>query len=125
MADPQQVLTERVREALAAAYGEDYRPADPQVRPSSFADFQSNAALPLAKPLGKAPRDIAAVLLDHLDVSGVAEPPTISGPGFINFTLRDSWIGDVTTGLLSDPRLGTPAPTCPQTVVVEYSSPNI
>src|SRR5919201_1018831 len=125
MADPQQVLTERVREALAAAYGEDYRSADPQVRPSSFADFQSNAALPLARRLDKAPRDIAAVLLEHLDVSGVAEPPTISGPGFINFTLRDSWIGDATTGLLGDPRLGTPAPANPQTVVVEYSSPNI
>ena len=125
MADPQQVLSERVREALAAAYGEDYHSADPQVRPSAFADFQSNAALPLARSLRKAPRDIAAGLLDHLDVSDMAEPPTISGPGFINFTLRDSWIGDATTGLLGDPRLGTPAPAHPQTVVVEYSSPNI
>ena len=54
MADPQQVLSARVRDALVAAYGADYADADPLIRPSSFADFQSNAALPLAKRLGKA-----------------------------------------------------------------------
>jgi arginyl-tRNA synthetase len=125
MADPQLVLAERVRDALAAAYGDDYRAWDPLVRPSSFADFQSNAALPLAKRLGKAPREIAGELLNHLDVADIALEPSVSGPGFINFTVRDSWIGSAATGLLDDPRLGTPLPQQPQTVVVEYSSPNI
>jgi arginyl-tRNA synthetase len=125
MADPQLVLAERVRDALAAAYGDDYRDADPLVRPSSFADFQSNAALPLAKRLGKAPREIANELLSNLDVADIAAGPTVSGPGFINFTLRENWIADQAAGLLADPRLGTPEPEHPQTVVVEYSSPNI
>ena len=48
MADPQQVLGVRVRAALSAAFGADFADADPLIRPSSFADFQSNAALPLA-----------------------------------------------------------------------------
>ncbi len=125
MADPQLVLAERVRDALAAKYGDDYRDADPLVRPSSFADFQSNAALPLAKRLGKPPREIANELLKHLDVADIAPDPSVSGPGFINFTLTSDWIAGQATGLLADPRLGTPEPEHPLTVVVEYSSPNI
>jgi len=125
MGDPEVVLAQRVQDALAAAYGDEYRDADPVVRPSSFADFQSNAALPLAKRLGKAPRDIAGDLLAHLDVADIAPEPSVTGPGFINFTLRDDWIAGQAGGLLKDPRLGTPLPEHPQTVVVEYSSPNI
>src|ERR1022692_2333653 len=92
MAAPQQVLGVRVRDALMAAFGADYASADPLIRPSTFADFQSNVALPLAKRLGRAPRDIASEIAGHLDVDDVCEPPTISGPGFINFSLRASWI---------------------------------
>jgi len=125
MADPQQVLGARVRDALAAAYGADYADADPLIRPSSFGDLQSNAALPLSKRLGRAPRDIAAEIVGRLDVADVCEPPTVSGPGFINLTLRPEWIGDAVTALLDDPRLGVPLADPVQTVVVDYSSPNI
>src|SRR5215472_17462842 len=98
MADPQQVLGARVRAALGAAFGADYADADPVIRPSSYADFQSNAALPLAQKLGRErsaklpPRDVAAELLTYLDVADISEQPTVSGPGFINFKLRDAWI---------------------------------
>jgi arginyl-tRNA synthetase len=125
MADPQQVLSARVRDALVAAYGGDYADADPLIRPSQFADYQSNAALPLAKRLGRAPRDIASEIAGHLNVDDVAEPPTVSGPGFINLTLRSQWIADAAAGLLADPRLGVPVTDSPKTVIVEYSSPNI
>ena len=125
MADPQQVLGARVRDALVSAYGADYADADPLIRPSSFADAQSNVALPLAKRLGKAPRDIAAEIVGHLDIDDVCEPPSVSGPGFINLTLRPQWIADEATALLADPRLGVPTAARPQTVVVDYSSPNI
>src|SRR6202451_1739364 len=114
MADPQQVLSARVRDALAAAYGADYADADPLIRPSSFRDLQSTAALPLAKKLGRAPRDIAAEIVGQLDVGDICEPPTVSGPGFINLTLRPQWIADAVTGLLADPRLGTPPAAEPQ-----------
>src|SRR5215472_459703 len=125
MADPQQVLGARVRDALGAAFGAAYADADPLVRPSSFADFQSNAALSLASKLGKAPREVAGEIISHLDVSDISEVPTVSGPGFVNFTLRSEWIAAATTSLLADPRLGTPLTDAPQTVIVEYSSPNI
>ncbi|HEX4834496.1 MAG TPA: arginine--tRNA ligase [Trebonia sp.] len=131
MADPQQVLGARVRAALGAAFGAGYADADPVIRPSSFADFQSNAALPLAQRLGQeqgrklAPRDIAAAIVAQLDVADVSEPPTVSGPGFINFTLRADWIAAQATAVAADPRLGVPLAGRPQTVIVEYSSPNI
>jgi arginyl-tRNA synthetase len=131
MADPQQVLGTRVRDALASAFGAGHGDTDPVIRPSSFADFQSNAALPLAQRLSKeagkkvTPRDVAADIVDHLDVAGVSEPPTVSGPGFINFRLLDDWIAAQATEAAADPRLGVPLAASPQTVVVEYSSPNI
>src|SRR5215831_5084983 len=125
MADPQQVLSARVRDALVAAYGGDYADADPLIRPSAFADYQSNAALPLGKRLGQAPRDIANEIAARLDVSDIAEPPTVSGPGFVNLTLRNDWIAREATEMLADPRLGVPVAAEPKTVIVEYSSPNI
>ena len=56
MADPQQVLAQRVHDAIVASFGPEYGDADPLIRPSSFADFQANVALPLGKRLGRAPR---------------------------------------------------------------------
>src|ERR1700722_2397347 len=125
MADPQQVLGARVRDALVAAYGPDYADADPLIRPSSFADAQSNVALPLAKRLGQAPRDIATEIVAHLDLDDVCEPPSVSGTGFITRPRPAQRIRAASTGLLDDLRLGVPAAASPQTVVVDYSSPNI
>jgi arginyl-tRNA synthetase len=125
MADPQQVLAQRVHDAIVASFGPDYRDADPLIRPSSFADFQSNAALPLGKRLGRAPREVAAELAARLDVADLSAEPAVSGPGFINFALRDDWIAAEATRMLGDARLGLALAAEPQTIVVEYSSPNI
>ena len=125
MADPQQVLAQRVHHAIVASFGPDFGDADPLIRPSSFADFQANVALPLGKRLGRPPREVAGELARRLDVSDVSEPPEVSGPGFINFRLRDDWIAAQASRMLDDPRLGLEPAAEPQTVVVEYSSPNI
>lgn len=126
MTDPQQVLAARVTEALGAAFGADYASADPVIRPSQFADYQCNAALPLAKRLGRKPRDVANDIVAHLDLGGLCdEAPEVSGPGFINLTLSPSWLAGQASDLLGDPRLGVPAAASPQTVIVEYSSPNV
>ncbi|MBV9208937.1 MAG: arginine--tRNA ligase [Actinobacteria bacterium] len=125
MADPQQVLAERVHAAVVAAFGPEYGDADPLIRPSSFADFQANVALPLGKRLRRPPREVAGQLTARLDVAGLCAEPEVSGPGFINFTLRDDWIAAQASAVLADPRLGAEPTAAPQTVVVEYSSPNI
>jgi len=125
MADPQEILAQRVHDAIVATFGPDYRDSDPLIRPSSFADFQANVALPLGKRLGRPPREAATDLASQLNVSDICEPPEVSGPGFINFRLRDDWIAAQASLMLDDPRLGLEPAARPQTVVVEYSSPNI
>jgi arginyl-tRNA synthetase len=125
MADPQEVLGQRVRRALAAAFGPEHADDDPVIRPSQFADYQSNVALPLGKRLGRPPREVAAELARHLDVTDVCLPPEVSGPGFINLTLRDEWIAAQATGLLTGRRLGVAAADPVQKVVVDYSGPNV
>jgi len=125
MADPQQVLAQRVHDAIVASFGPDYGDVDPLIRSSSFADFQANVALPLGKRLGRPPREVASELAARLDVTDMCAPPEVSGPGFINFTLRDDWIAAQASKMLNDPRLGLEPVAHPQTVVVEYSSPNV
>jgi arginyl-tRNA synthetase len=125
MADPQQVLARRVHGAIVASFGPEYGDADPLIRPSAFADLQANVALPLGKRLRRAPREVAGELVARLDVADMCATPEVSGPGFINFTLRDDWIAAQASQMLSDPRLGVAPATHPQTVVVEYSSPNV
>ena len=114
-----------MHDAIVASFGPDYSDADPLIRPSSFADFQANVALPLGKRLGRPPREVAAELAARLDVTDMCAEPQVSGPGFINFTLRDDWIAAQAARMLNDPRLGLAPVTSPQTVVVEYSSPNV
>ncbi len=126
MADPQQVLAQRVRHALAAAFGPGHADDDPVIRPSQFADYQANVALPLGKQLGRPPREVAAEIVRHLDVTDVSQPPEVSGPGFINLTLRDDWIAGQATGLLGERRLGAAEPPAvAEKVVVDYSGPNV
>jgi arginyl-tRNA synthetase len=125
MTDPQQALAALMRGALAAAFGPGYADADPVIRPSQFADYQANVALALAKRLNRAPRDVAAELAGHLGDRDVIEKPEVSGPGFINLTLRDDWIATQATRQLADARLGVPTAGRPQVVVVDYSGPNV
>jgi arginyl-tRNA synthetase len=123
MPDPQHVLAARVQAALGAAFGEP--DTDPVIRPSQFADFQANVALPLAKKLGRKPRDIAAEIVERLDIADMCEKVEISGPGFINLTLRNEWIAGRAQVMHGDERLSVEPTATSQTAVVEYSSPNV
>jgi arginyl-tRNA synthetase len=125
MADPEVVLGRLVQEALAAELGAEYADADPVIRPSQFADFQANVALALAKRLSKPPREVAGQLAGRLAGSDAIDRAEVSGPGFINLTLRDGWIAGQATAQLGDQRLGVPAADSPATVVVDYSGPNV
>jgi arginyl-tRNA synthetase len=125
MLDPQLVLAARVQAALGAAFGREYSGEDPVIRPSQFADFQANVALPLAKRLGRKPRDVAGELARRLEVSDVCEDVEISGPGFINLTLRDTWLAAATETMLADERLGVPRIERPLIMPVDYSAPNV
>jgi arginyl-tRNA synthetase len=125
MSDPEATLARLVADALTAQFGVEYAGTDPVIRPSQFADYQSNVALPLAKRLGRPPREIAAELAERLDGSAEVASAEVSGPGFINLTLRDDWIASQAQGQLADPPLGVPTADPAQKVVVDYSGPNV
>ncbi|MGH3272911.1 MAG: arginine--tRNA ligase, partial [Streptosporangiaceae bacterium] len=64
-------------------------------------------------------------MIRHLDLDGVAEPPEVSGTGFINFRLLPGWIAAEATGELLHPRLGVEPAGRAELVVVDYSGPNV
>lgn len=101
---------------------------DPEMRPATkpqFGHFQSNVALRLAKQEGKPPRDVAASLVEQLDVSDLCEPLEIAGPGFINFRLRPEVLAAAATEILEDPNHGLSVTDHPQRIVIDYSAPNV
>jgi len=143
----------QIAAAMTAALGDDARGIDPQVHPAGdpkFGDYQCNAAMGLARKLGRKPRDIAASIVESLPGAAltILESPEIAGPGFINLRLTDAFIqttlesippaptdavdqgGDregVGGARSADDRLGIEpvAEQQKQTVVVDYSSPNV
>src|SRR6266516_4497841 len=125
MADLQAALAATVTAALTAEFGADGAGTDPLIRPSAFADFQANVALALAKRLGEPARAVADRIARHLAEAPMCERAEVSGQGFINITLRDSWLGEAATAQLADPRLGVETAGRPLCVVVDYSAPNV
>ncbi|HAA48762.1 MAG TPA: arginine--tRNA ligase, partial [Planctomycetaceae bacterium] len=98
------------------------------VRPAQdgkFGDYQANCAMPLGKATGQNPRDVAAALVEALEVDELCEPPEVAGPGFINLRIRDDWLASETSRMLEDPRLGHHAVESSRHVVIDYSSPNV
>ncbi|WP_432790220.1 arginine--tRNA ligase [Brevibacterium sp. K11IcPPYGO002] len=116
------VLTDRFAAALTQAFGEDFAGRDPVIRSSQFADFQANVALPLAKELKSKPRDIAAQIVENLDLQGVCETPEISGPGFINLTFTPEFLAST---LEAGGAAAAPANDAPQKIAIDYSAPNV
>ena len=90
-----------------------------------FGDYQTNAALVLAKQRGEKPRDVAEKIIAHLEVSDVSEKPTVAGAGFINFTLRPEAIAQKAIEILADDRLGVAKSTSPKKIVIDFGSPNV
>ncbi|MDP9387447.1 MAG: arginine--tRNA ligase [Actinomycetota bacterium] len=128
MADPISALRPRFAAALAAAFGAEHAGVDPVLRPSGqprFGDYQANVAMSLARALGRPPREVAGAIVDHLDVAALCEPPTVAGPGFINLRLLPAYLAAEVAAMAGDARLGVTPAAAPQTVVVDYSGPNV
>jgi arginyl-tRNA synthetase len=128
MSSTLQLLKTRFDKALTAAFGEELAGVDPLLVPASnpkFGDYQSNLAMSLSKKLQQAPRSIAQQVIDRLDVADCCQTPEIAGPGFINLTLKPEYLAAQLQHVRTGDRLGVAPVTNPQTVVVDFSSPNI
>jgi len=124
-------LDARFARAIHDALGNDLpdnAPAPPTLispaRNPEHGDFQCNAAMGLAKRLGHKPRDVAQKIVDAVDLTGIAEPPDIAGPGFINIRLLPQALIEALNAMDND-ALGIPAPAHVETVVVDLCGVNL
>jgi len=111
-----------LREAL------DVDDADPLLRVTqdpSFGDYQLNAAMALGKRLGRPPREIATTLAEALSDRPELAAAEVAGPGFVNLRLADDWLGSMLTEMAADLKLAVPPVDAPETIVVDFSSPNV
>src|SRR5580765_7763663 len=119
-------LESRFRDAIRAVLGTDAAPLSCPSQNEKFGDYQSNAAMGLAKAQKANPRSVAEQIVAKLDLGEMAsEKPTIAGPGFINVRLSPKWLAKQLQAIEGDERLGIENTPKPQTVVIDYSAPNI
>lgn len=121
-------MTDHFQNAITEAFGPDLGDTDPLIRPSQdskFGDYQSNVAMSLAKKVGDKPRTVAEKIVKTLRISDVCDEPEIAGPGFINLRVKSQWLEKQLAKNLPDPQLGIEPASPSQTVVVDYSGPNI
>jgi len=94
---------------------------------AGFGDYQANCAMGAAKAMGTNPRELAAKIVAALtpELKGIADKIEIAGPGFINIDLNTAWLGEQIANAQVDARLNIANVSTPQTVVIDYSGPNL
>lgn len=117
-------IESRLAAALESVIGER---ADAPVVPAAdlrFGDYQSNAAMILAKQQKTNPRALAEEVISALDLQGIGSAE-IAGPGFINFRIDPATFASRAAAQLADDRLGVPLTDKKQTIVIDFSAPNV
>ncbi len=118
-------LRSLLAERLQAAFDTVEPGADPVLRASDRADYQANGALALAKRRGESPRQVAEGILGVLELDDICTSAEVSGPGFINLFLSSDFVARQVAAMAGDERLGVPSVAAKETVVVDYSAPNV
>ena len=132
-----QILSEKVIQAMVASgLPSDTNPAISISSRPQFGDYQANGVMGAAKKLKTNPRALATTVVEHLDLSGIATKIELAGPGFINIHLCKEWLSEQVNIAANDEKLGVSQRNTenvsantvqdkPQTVVVDYSAPNL
>ncbi len=120
------LLNEKVSAAMVAAgLPEDTNPAVSNSTKPQFGDYQANGVMGAAKKLKTNPRELATKVVEQLDLDGIAEKIELAGPGFINIHLDKTWLANQLINVANDNKLAVSQRKTPQTVVVDYSAPNL
>ncbi|WP_372882532.1 arginine--tRNA ligase [Psychromonas sp.] len=96
-----------------------------RTKDKSHGDFANNLALMLAKPAKQNPRQLAELIVANIPDSKLIIKMEIAGPGFINFFINPNFLEEQIDSAYSDENLNLEAEANPQTIVVDYSSPNL
>jgi arginyl-tRNA synthetase len=92
---------------------------------SSFGDYQTNAALILAKQRKENPREVANRIVEAWSTDDLTEKPSVAGAGFVNFRLLPEAVARQANALRQDERLGVEKTASPHRVVIDFGSPNV
>ena len=92
---------------------------------ADFGDFQINGVMGAAKKAKQNPRELAQKVADALAGNAVVESAEVAGPGFINLRLNAAFLAQNIEAALLDGHLNVRQTAEPQTVVIDYSSPNL
>ncbi len=121
-----QILQERLQSALRAVGITSDEPL--QLAPTTdprYGDYQTNAAMVLAKKLKINAKNLATRIVTNLSANEIGVSPEVAGPGFINFRLSPEFLASRLHELALDKHLGVEPVGKPKTIVVDFSSPNI
>ena len=108
-----------------AGIPQSYSPSVALSRNSALGDYQANGIMAAAKALKTNPRALASRVVEECQLEGLAEKVEVGGPGFINIHLSGQWLSTTLNSMFSDEKLGISTTTNAQTVVVDYSAPNL
>ena len=120
---------------VAAGLPEDTNPAISLSNRPQFGDYQANGVMGAAKKLKTNPRELATKVVSELNLEGIASKIELAGPGFINIHLDENWLATQLNQVAQDEFIGVSQRSVnssdanvsdkQQTVVVDYSAPNL
>lgn len=128
MSSLSQQLHQTLTSVLEKIVPAEFHPVDPLLRPASdekFGDYQSNAAMGLAKKLKTNPRELAQKIVNELNAPELIQKCEIAGPGFINITLANQAFAGVLQNQFQSDRAGVDKNPHPKRTVIDFSSPNL
>lgn len=90
-----------------------------------FGDYQSNAAMVLAKQLKTNPRALAELVKSSVQVEDLCSEVSVAGPGFLNFRISPSALATHLKKVIAEDSCGVAQVLQQKTIVVDFSAPNI
>jgi arginyl-tRNA synthetase len=122
----ERIRAELKRAALSIGAPEDVEPLLERPRDPLLADWASNIAMVLARPLRRKPAEIATAIRDAINLADAGvDRIEIAGPGFLNFRLDPTAVAETIRGIVAENERyghGSVGDNCP--VVVEFVSAN-
>ena len=93
--NPQTAISDALCVAIGSVLDIPDDEIDPIVRRSQnpeHGDYQANGVMGLGKRFGQNPQELAQKIVSIVDFGGLADPPEVAGPGFINIRLTESTV---------------------------------
>lgn len=122
------VLTDHLQAAFSTAgisLPEGFSVSVELASDTRFGDYQSNAAMTLAKQLKTNPRALAEQIKAAFPTTELCSEVSIAGPGFLNFRIHPAALATKVKAITNASDCDVVKVAAPKTVVIDFSAPNI